>query len=90
MNRDLVVAIAAKRHELDRKPKKAASAMLPAPASPMDCCMRCFVTKTWMHRLRMSPRANAQNAIQKNPADVRAASPHFETNESTMARSFAF
>lgn len=46
LNNDLAVAIAAKLHELDIKPKKVQRATLPAPASPIDFFIRSLVTNT--------------------------------------------
>lgn len=46
LNKDLVVARAAKLQELEIKPKKVARATLPLPASPIDACMRSRVTNT--------------------------------------------
>ena len=45
---DFVVANAAKEHELEMNPKKVPSPTLLVPASPMACCIRSRVTKTWI------------------------------------------
>ena len=80
LNKDLVVARAAKLQELLMNPKNVASPTSFAPALPIDFFILSWVTKTWIMLLTMYPKAKAQSADQKKPTAVLADSPHFSKN----------